>query len=349
MKALVTGAAGFIGSHVARSLCAAGHDVRAGHLPGEDLRNLAGLALERVVCDVTDAGAVARAVDGVDVVFHLAAIYALWLPQPQRMLDVNVGGTRTVLAAAERAGARVVYTSSIAVFGGQGPGVNATEDSPFALGATGDVYSYSKYVAHRVAVAAADRGQDVTIVAPCGPIGPGDVGPTPTGRLLLAALTMPAVVVMPTETCFADVRDMAAAHLAAADRGARGRSYLLGAHNLPLPELASRTLAVAGLRKPVWSLPRPLVGAGARALVGVARVTGRAPLVTPAAVRIARLGLRANCQRAARELGLRVRPIEDSLRDAVTWFRDNGYAPRANGHNRRPMSSPGSSTMSAIT
>src|SRR5581483_7895851 len=216
MKALVTGAAGFIGSNVVRALLGAGHAVRALHLPGEDVRNLAGLDVERVAGDVTDGPAMRRAAAGCDRVFHLAAIYALWTRDPERMRRVNVDGTRTVLEAARAAGVeRVVYTSSIARFGGQGRGRRATEESPFALGPTGDGYSRSKFEAHEVARAFAGD-VDVVIVAPTGPIGPGDVGPTPTGRLLLRALTMPVVVVPDSATNFADVRDMARGHLLAA-------------------------------------------------------------------------------------------------------------------------------------
>ena len=209
MRALVTGAAGFIGSNVVRALSAAGHDVRAMHLPGEDLRSLRGLPATRFAGDVTDAESVERAMRDRDVVFHLAAIYALWTPSAARMHLVNVGGTRNVLRAARSSGIRVVHTSSIARFGGQGPDARATEQSPFALGPTRDAYSRSKADAHELATQAA-REQDVVIVAPCGPIGPGDAGPTPTGRLLLAALRMPVAVVAPTMTNFADVRDMAA-------------------------------------------------------------------------------------------------------------------------------------------
>ena len=195
MNALVTGAAGFIGAHVARQLVAAGHRVRALHRPGEDVSNLAGLELERVAGDVTDLACMGAAMAGCDQVFHLAAIYALWLPDARRLRAVNVDGTATVLRAAREAGVRrVVYTSSIARFGGQGAGVRATEQSRFALGPTGDAYAQSKADAHEVAVRAAAAGQDVVIVAPCGPIGPGDIGPTPTGRLLCAGKNGGAVV-----------------------------------------------------------------------------------------------------------------------------------------------------------
>ena len=327
MKALVTGAAGFIGSHVVRALLAAGHEVRALHLRGDDLRNLDGLAAERLAGDVTDAASLRVAMRGCDHVFHLAAVYALWTPDPGLMQRVNVGGTRRVLEVARDLGVRrVVYTSSIARFGGQGAGVRASEDSPFALASTGDVYARSKADAHEVALAAARAGQDVVIVAPTGPIGPGDVGPTPTGRALLAAINLPAVVVARSVSSFAHVADMAAGHLLAAVYGKSGEGYLLGAEDVALEDLARRTLAIAGLRKPIVVAPFGLARLGARAALMVAeRITRKPPLFTPAAVAIARLGLAADCSKAVRELGFAPRPLDEALRDALGWFARHGY------------------------
>ncbi len=326
MKALVTGAAGFIGSHVVRELVAAGHDVRALHLPTDDTRNLRGLDVEKVEGDVTDRDSMRRAVAGRDWVFHLAAIYALWTRDPSRMLRVNVDGTRIVLEEAERAGvARVVHTSSIARFGGQGPDRRATEASPFALGPTGDLYSRSKAAAHEIAVQAATRGQDVVLVAPCGPIGPGDVGPTPTGRLLIAAVTMPASIVTRTSSNFAHVRDMARAHVAAATRGLPGETYLLGSRDVELTELARVAQRVCGLRRPILEAPFRLASAAGYAATMWARRTGAPPLLTPAAVRIARLGLRADCTKAERCLGMEHTPLDVAVRDALVWFAREGY------------------------
>ena len=325
MKTLVTGGAGFIGSHVVRCLAADGHEVRVLHLPGEDLRNLAGLEVERLAGDVTDPEDVRRAVADRDWVFHLAAVFALWLPRPERMREVNVGGTRTVLRACADAGvAKVVYTSSIAVFGGQGRDRDATEASRFALGASGDLYSRTKYESHRVAREWA-RDLDVTIVAPCGPIGPGDVGPTPTGRLLLAAANLPAMIVLDSASNFADVRAMARAHVTAAHRGRRGESYLLGSENLRLTQLAALVTHQLGVRRPVVRVPAALARPAARLLVARAERTGHPPLFTPAAIEIARLGLRADCARAARELDMPQGSIAGAVRDALIWFAQNGY------------------------
>jgi dihydroflavonol-4-reductase len=333
LRSLVTGAAGFIGSHLVRVLLDAGHEVRALHLPGESLDNLAelgggGRPLTLVAGDVTEASSMREAVAGMDRVFHVAALYELWSRDPGRMDRINVGGTRTVLEEAARAGVpRVVYTSSIARFGGQGPGRRATEESPFALGTTGDRYARSKAEAHEVALEQARRGLDVVIVAPTGPIGPGDIRPTPTGRLLQTAASLPVCVVTRTVTNFADVRDIARGHLLAAEKGRQGESYLLGNQDLSLAELGRLAHRVRGVRRPVVEVPAAVALAAGHAALAVAERTGRQPLLTPAAVRIAELGLAADCSKAVRELGLPQTPLEVALRDAFAWW--NARARRA--------------------
>jgi dihydroflavonol-4-reductase len=324
MKTLVTGAAGFIGSNVVRALVGEGHSVRALHLATESTKNLDDLSsdVETVAGDVTDRTSLARAMEGCEVVFHLAAVYALWSRDGgARMRRVNIDGTRNVFELARTSGVRrVVYTSSIARFGGQGMNVQATEASPFALGRTGDPYAASKAVAHEIAVRAA-QDLDVVIVAPCGPIGPGDIGPTPTGRLLLSALEQPVVLTAPTMTNFVDVRDVARGHLLAAERGRRGETYLLGHRDLWMVEIARMALRAAGLDKPVVVAPFPVAAIGGRLARAVAdRLTGRPPLFTGEAVRIARLGLRADCSKAVRELAMPQSSIEDAVADALAWF-----------------------------
>ncbi len=322
MKVLVTGAAGFIGSNVVRALLARGHDVRGFVLPNDEATNLRGLPLELCRGDIRDEEAVERAMRKVEVVFHLAAIYALWAPRPELLREVNVGGTQNVLRAARRAGVRrVVHTSSIARFGGQGLGRSATEESPFALGPSGDLYARTKNEAHWVALEAAQAGQDVVILCPTGPIGPGDVGPTPTGRLLLGCLSLPVVTVVRTESCFAHVADMAEAHVNAAEMGVSGEAYLLGTENVGAADLARRALAVLGRSRPVVEVPYAVASAFAYgALVHTELVTRRSPVATPAAVRIARVGLAADCSKAVRELKMPQTPIERALEDALSWF-----------------------------
>lgn len=331
MRALVTGSAGFIGSHVVRVLLEAGHDVRAMHLPADDLRNLRGLDVERFPGDVTDEDALARAMVGRDWVFHLAALYRLWTPDPQLMHRINVEGTRKVLAAAKQAGVlRVVHTSSIARFGGQGPGRRGDETSAFALGITGDAYAQSKADAHEIALAAAASGQDVVLVAPTGPVGPGDVGPTPTGKIMIAAASAPVLLSPETTTNLADVRDMARGHLLAAERGKAGESYLLGHRDLTVREVAEMVARVRGEAQPFVEVPFGMATlAGHGALFASRHVTGAPPLVTPAAVAISKLGLAADCTKAVRELGLPQTPLEIAVRDALTWWEREGYLPRS--------------------
>jgi dihydroflavonol-4-reductase len=327
MKALVTGAGGFVGNHVVRALLAAGHDVRALVLAREPRTNLEGLDVEIAVGVVSSLRQVETAMRGVDAVFHLAAIYALWLRDPERMWDVNVNGTANVLAAAKSTGARVVHTSSIARFGGQGAGRRATEASAFRLGLTGDRYSISKNAAHELAVRAASEGQDVVIAAPCGPIGPGDVAPTPTGKLLLACLSLPVVTVTPTKTNFIDVRDVALGHVRAFERGARGDVFLLGNRDLSLRELAKMALDVLGRDRPIVEVPSFAAHAAGALSLAMTHVTGRTPLVTPAAARIGDLGLAADASHAIAALSLPCTPIEDAVAASLAWFDAHGYLP----------------------
>lgn len=326
MRCLVTGSAGFIGSHVVRALLERGCEVRALHLPREDLTNLEGLDVERVAGDVTDPDAMRAAVKGCRRVFHLAAVFALWSKDPGLFQRVNVEGTRVVLEACAAEGVeRVVVTSSIARFGGQGPGRRATEESPWALGPSGDAYAASKKDAHELALAFA-RSLDLVLVAPTGPIGPGDVRPTPTGKLLLRGATDPLAPVVRSAAEVADVRDMALGHVLAAERGARGECYLLGGHDVTLIELARLTRALAG-RDPrrVMVFPFALAAPVAHAALLVARLGGPEPPFTPASLAIARLGLRADPARARRELGLPVRPLAHSVLDALAWWARRGY------------------------
>lgn len=330
MKALVTGAAGFIGSHVVRALLARGASVVAFDRPGADGRNLAGLPASVVHGDVRRADDVRAALRGVTHVFHLAAVFSLDPRDAAKMMDVNVLGTENVLARArELGGCRVVHTSSIARFGGQGLDRRATEESPFRLGPTLDAYSWSKHEAHEVALAAARRGQDVVLTAPCGPLGPGDVGPTPTGRLLLAALAMPISALPHTVTTFADVRDMAEAHVLAAERGQTGESYLLGHEDWGTLDLARAAQRARGRSRPVVRVPLAAASAAAWALAAWTARSGEPPLFTPESIRISRLGLRADCTKSTRALGVRYRPVARALEDALDWFDREGYTARA--------------------
>jgi len=327
MKALVTGGGGFIGSWVVKELLEEDIEPRVLLLEGEDERNLEGLDVERVWGDIRDPSSVEKSMNGCQWVFHLAAIYALWLPRPELMREVNVDGTRNVLRAALDKGVeRLVYTSTIAVFGGQGLNTDATEKSPFVLGPTQDLYAISKYEAHKIALSFVDKGLDLTIVAPCGPIGPGDVGPTPTGRFLLSSVNLPLCPIVGTIANFGDVRDMARGHVLAARKGRAGESYLLGKENLWYHELASMVHEIAGIRKPKVHIPSPVLKIGAHAMKLIADAgIKRPPLITPTSVDIGSRGLRADCFKAVKELGTPQTPMKKAVKDALTWFAKNGY------------------------
>lgn len=331
MKVLVTGGAGFIGSNVVKALVQEGHAVRVLHLPRENLANLSGFDVEKLSGDITDPTSLTKAMKGCELVFHMAAIYALWLPDASLMRKVNVEGTRNVLSAAKRAGVRrVVYTSTAGCFGGQPRGIRATEASPCALAKTGDAYILTKYEAHKLALQAAADGQDVVLVGPTGPIGPGDIGPTPTGRLLITVATLPALAVPAAINNMVDVRDVARGHLLAAEKGVSGETYLLGNRDLSGAEMAGIVHELLGVRRPVVTIPRLLEGvasqlAGHAALWVTEHVTNKPPLVTPTAAKIGSLGTSCDCSKAVRELGLPQTPVEIAIRDALAWFARHGY------------------------
>lgn len=325
-KILVTGGAGFIGSHVVRALLKT-YDapVRVLHLPKENLLNLEGLDVELFPGDVTNADQVAAAIDGCDVVFHLAAVYALWLPDMSLMQRVNVDGANTLFRTClEKGVKRVVYTSSFACYAGQGLDTACTEQSAFNLAES--YYSRTKYESHKLAEAYARKGLDVVIVCPTCPIGPGDVAPTPTGRVLVEAFDTPVLMGIETESNYIDVRDCATGHILALEKGRTGESYILGGENYTHPDIVRRLQRIAGLHrrmivlKPDWL--RPMVKLG----VWLAEhVTGKAPFSTEVELEIAKKGLVADASKARHELGLQVRPVEESIHDALAWFVEHGY------------------------
>jgi dihydroflavonol-4-reductase len=323
VKALVTGAYGFIGSHLVRQLLDQGHEVVALHLPHENLSNLNGLEVEPCAGDVTDQESIRRAVRGADRVFHLAGLYALWAPRRELFWRVNVEGTLNVMrAAADEGVGKVVYTSTVAVTGGHGLTTDATEQTGFALAESGDTYSMSKYAAHRVVEGFAAMGLDVTTVSPCGPLGPGDLGPTPTGRLLTMAADRRLSVVNNTVINVADVRDVAHGHLLAAEKGRAGENYLLGGTNVSMSELV-RVVQNLAFGRPggVLTMPRPALAGIAHVAALVANhATHRPPQLTPEAVRAGAMGGRADWSKARAELGLEARALEESIRDALLWW-----------------------------
>ncbi len=328
-QVLVTGGAGFIGSHVVKALLERYPDtkVRVMHLPNDNLVNLKGLDVELVTGDVTRPDSLDKAVAGCDVVFHLAAVYALWLPDMSVMQRVNVDGTRNVFEACTRAGVkRVVFTSSFACFAGQGLDTACTEQSPFALGYS--YYSRTKYESAKLAEAYSKlHGLDIVIVCPTCPVGPGDYGPTPTGRVLVEAFNTPFMLSIDTDSNYVDVRDCALGHLLAYEKGRTGESYILGGENYTHQDVVRRLLRIYHLKRPVVHVKPNWLRPMAKLSVALAErgVLKKPPFTTPVELEIANNGLVADASKARRELGLPTRPIEESLRDAVDWFVAHGY------------------------
>jgi len=328
MKTLITGASGFVGSAVLRQLLAAGHTVRALVRPNSDRRNLAELPVEIVTGDLTDRASLDRALLGCSALFHLAAVYRLWVPHPQEIYETNVIGTRNLMIAAANAGAkRIVYTSSVATLGLTRDGSPADEDTPVSLADMIGHYKRSKFLAEaEVKKLADEQGLPVVIVNPSTPIGPRDIKPTPTGRIIVDALSgrMPAYVDTGLNLVYVD--DVAIGHLLAFERGTIGERYVLGARNMTLKEILTELAAITGGQVPRIRLPHNLVLPIAYVSEAWAHLThGNEPRVTLAGVRLAKKKMFFSSEKAKRVLGYNPRPIEEALRDAVDWFRQNGY------------------------
>jgi dihydroflavonol-4-reductase len=331
MRALVTGATGFIGSHVARALVDEGVSVRVLARAGSDRRALAGLPVEIATGDLAEPASLGRALAGIEVLYHVAADYRLWAPDPAVLYRVNVDGTRALLRAAEAAGvSRVVYTSSVGALGLPPDGRAGTEATPVRLEDMVGDYKRSKFLAEREAEAAAARGVPVIIVNPSAPVGPWDWKPTPTGRMLVEYLRGRMLAYLETGLNIVHVQDVARGHLLAAARGRVGERYILGhvEGNLALREIFQRLAPYTGVPAPRMRLPRGVAMVLAAGAELAARVTGSPPLIARAAVRMAAKRMFFDPSRAVRELGLPQTPVDRALRDAVDWFWANDYAPR---------------------
>jgi len=323
---LVTGATGFVGSAVARALLARGDRVRVLARPNRDRRNLAGLSVEIAEGAMEDRGSLARAIAGCRYVYHVAADYRIWVPDPAPMFRANVEGTRDLLKAALEAGVeRLVYTSSVATLG-LVPGGSADEETPSGIDDMIGPYKRSKFVAEEVAREfARERGLPVVIVNPSTPVGPRDIKPTPTGRLIVEAACgrMPAFV--DTGLNIVHVDDVAEGHLAAAERGRIGERYILGGENLALAEILAEVASAVGRRPPWLRVPHRALLPVAFGAELAARITGRYPFVTTDGVRMSQKKMYFSSAKAWRELGYQPRPARDGIADAVAWFAANGY------------------------
>ena len=324
---LVTGATGFVGSAVARALLKAGHPVRVLARPNNDRRNLKGLAVEIVEGELEDPDSLAAAVAGCRYLFHVAADYRLWVPDPAPMFRANVEGTRELMLAALGAGVeRIVYTSSVATLGiVPGGGVADEEVQSQAEDMIGP-YKRSKFEAEVVVDGLiAERALPAVIVNPSTPIGPGDIKPTPTGRLIVEAARGRVPGFVDTGLNIVHVDDVAVGHLLAAKSGQIGRRYILGGENLSLKEILGAVARITGRRPPAFEIPYAAVLPMAAAAEAMARLTGRAPFATIDGIRMSKKKMFFTSERAIQELGYAPRPARQAIADAVAWFNANGY------------------------
>jgi dihydroflavonol-4-reductase len=323
---LVTGATGFVGSHVARLLVERGRRVRVLVRAASDACALEGLAVERAAGDLRDPASLDGALAGVRDVYHVAADYRLWARNPQEIYESNVTGTRNLLDAARRAGVeRFVHTSTVATVAVPRPAL-PDESTESALGEMIGHYKRSKWLGEQEAFRAAERGLPVVIVNPTAPVGPGDWKPTPTGRLIVDFLAGRIPAYVDTGLNVVAVEDVAEGHLAAAEKGKRGQRYILGGRNMTLKEILDALAEMTGRPAPRVRLPHAVALAAGYADHVVSRVLGREPNIPLDGVKMARHKMWVDCSKAARDLGFQAGPVEAALERAVRWYEKNGYA-----------------------
>jgi dihydroflavonol-4-reductase len=325
-RVLVSGANGFVGSAVCLALLRHGYVVRALARPTSDTASLDGLDIEIVRGDLLDPPTLRRAIEGCEGLFHVAADYRLWAPDPNEIRMANVRGTRNILAAARDGRvARVVHTSSVATLGVHEDGTPADEDTPARYAEMIGEYKRSKYLSEKMARRRARGGQDIVIVNPSAPVGPRDRKPTPTGQMILDAARgkMPAYVDTGLDVVHVD--DVAEGHVLAYERGERGRRYILGGENMSLRAILTTIAELTGRRGPRIRLPQGALLPVAHVAEAWARLSDRAPTLTVAGLKLSRHKMYFSSRRAEAELGYHARPAREALADAIQWFRDNGY------------------------
>lgn len=329
MLAFVTGATGFVGSHVAKQLAARGADLRLLVRPTSRKENIVALNAEQVTGDLCDAASLKRAMQGCEVVFHVAADYRLWTPDPKEMYATNVEGTKAIIEAAQQAGVRrVVYCSSVATMGfsSGSNGKPVTEDDPVSLADMIGHYKRSKFMAEQIALEAGKKGANVVIVNPTTPIGEQDIKPTPTGRIILDFLKGNFPAYVDTGLNLADVTEVANGHIAAMERAVPGQRYILGGQDLTLKQLLDKLAVLTGLPSPTMKVPHSVaLGFAVFDEIFTGRIRGKEPRATIDAVRMGRKKMFASSSKAESELGYKVVPVDDALKRAVEWFKANGY------------------------
>jgi len=328
VKAFITGATGFLGTHVARVLAEQGAGLRLLVRPTSNLKNLEGLHAETAMGDLRDAASLEKAMSGCEVVFHVAADYRLWVQDPAEMYRSNVEGTRAILEAARKNGVRcVVYTSSVATIGFTGNGHPADEDSPVALADMIGHYKRSKFMAEQLALEAGRADMRVVTVNPTTPVGEQDIKPTPTGRIVVDFLKGKFPAYVETGLNLVDVRECALGHVEALEKGKSGERYILGGENLTLKQILDKLGAISGLPSPKVKLPYFVAyAAGLVDQTVSGRLLDREPRATVETVRMGKKKMWASSGKAERELGWKVLPADNALRRAVEWFRANAYA-----------------------
>ena len=323
---LVTGASGFVGAAVVRALLAAGRKVRALLRPASDRRNVEGLAVDVRLGSLTEPRSLAAALEGCGALYHVAADYRLWVRNPATICAVNVDGTRSLMEAAlaARVG-RIVYTSSVATLGWRADGGAADETTPSTLADMVGHYKRSKFLAEAaVRDLVQTRALPAVIVNPSTPVGPRDVKPTPTGRIIVEAASgrMPAYV--DTGLNLVHVDDVARGHLLAEDKGRVGERYILGGENLTLGDILRLVAGIVGRKPPKVEVPAALVWPVAVIEEALGWLIGREPFATREGLRMSRHKMFFSSAKAEHELGYRSRPARDGLADAVAWFRQAG-------------------------
>jgi dihydroflavonol-4-reductase len=328
MKAFVTGATGFVGSHVARALAAQGAELRLLIRSTSRTDNIAELAAELAVGDLRKPESLKTAMNGCEFVFHVAADYRLWVRNPEEMYQANVEGTRAIIQAAQESGVRrVIYCSSVATMGFQQTGEIVNEETPVSLADMVGHYKRSKFMAEQIALEAGRKGANVVVVNPTTPVGEFDIRPTPTGRIVVDFLKKNFPAYVDTGLNLADVKEVARGHVLAMEKARAGERYILGGENLTLKQILDKLAEITGLPSPAMKVPHGVaMGFAAFDQFFTGIVLGKEPRATLEAVKMGRKKMFASSAKAERELGYRVLPVEEALRRAVAWFQTHGYA-----------------------
>ncbi len=328
MKAFVTGATGFVGSHVAHALAEQGADLRLLARPSSRTDNIADLNAEVAIGDLGEPESLRKAMQGCDIVFHVAADYRIWVRDPDQMYRANVEGTRALIEAAQACGVRrVVYCSSVATMAFTQSGQIVDEETPVLLADMVGHYKRSKFMAEQIALEAGRKGANVVVVNPTTPVGERDIKPTPTGRIIVDFLNRKFPAYVDTGLNLADVKEVARGHLLAMEKARPGERYILGGENLTLKQILDKLAAITGLPSPTMKVPHAVaMGFAAFDQFFTGIVRGKEPRATIDAVKMGRKKMFASSAKAERELGYRIVSVEDALRRAVEWFCANHYA-----------------------